>query len=150
MKQFILMLVVLLAVPVMAQAHCEMPCGIYDDSARYNMLEENIVTMEKAMNQITDLSKQADKNYNQIVRWVMTKENTADDFMEVVTQYFMTQRLKPIAEDMGQGYSDYITQLRYLHEMLIYAMKCKQTTDLQNIEMLRDLVGKSRDLYFKK
>ncbi len=150
MQRFVLFLTVFFVVPVMAQAHCQMPCGIYDDSARYNTLEEDITTMEKAMTQITDLSAQGEKNYNQIVRWVVTKENMADDFMEIVTQYFMTQRLKPTAADMGQEYNDYITQLKYLHEMLVYAMKCKQTTDQANIEKLRDLLGKSETLYFKQ
>ncbi len=150
MKRVVLFLVALIALPVLPWAHCQMPCGIYDDSARYDMLEENITTMEKSMTEITDLSAQGEKNYNQIVRWVITKENMADDFMEIVTQYFMTQRLKPTTADMGQEYDDYITQLKYLHEMLVYAMKCKQTTDMANIQKLKELVSASRELYFKK
>jgi len=150
MKHLALSIAALLMVPVMVPAHCEIPCGIYDDTARYDILEEHITTMEKSMNEIVSLSARGEKNYNQLIRWVMNKEDHADKFMEIVTQYFMTQRLKPVTADMGEKYSDYITQLKYLHEMLVYAMKCKQTTDLANIEKLRELVVVSRELYFKK
>jgi nickel superoxide dismutase len=105
--------------------------------------------MENSMTQITELSTKGEKNYNQIVRWVVNKENHADQFMNVVTRYFMTQRLKPTTADSGEKYNDYITQLKYMHEMLVYAMKCKQTTDHAHIEKLRELVSKSRELYFK-
>ena len=108
------------------------------------------MTIEKSMKKITELSAEGEKNYNQIVRWVMNKENHADQFMHVVTQYFMNQRLKPTASDAGENYDNFITQLKYMHEMLVNAMKCKQTTDMSLIEKLRELVSKSRELYFKK
>ena len=37
---------------VKASAHCEIPCGIYDDELRISMLNEHITTIEKSMNQI--------------------------------------------------------------------------------------------------
>ena len=131
------------------RAHCEIPCGIYDDSMRFDMLSEHITTIEKSMNKITELSAAGDKNYNQLVRWVVNKENHADQFMEIVTQYFLTQRIKPTAADTGEDYDSYVKQLTYFHEMLVYAMKCKQTVDKGHIEKLRQLVSNSRDLYFK-
>ena len=149
MKRLILFLAILFGLPVLSQAHCEIPCGIYDDAARYDMLEEHIMTIEKSMTKITELSAEGEKNYNQIVRWVMNKENHADQFMHVVTQYFMNQRLKPTATDTGENYDKYITQLKDMHEMLVNAMKCKQTTDKSHIEKLRELVSKSRELYFR-
>ena len=133
-----------------ARSHCEIPCGIYDDSMRYDMLSEHITTLEKSMNMITELSEAGDKNYNQLVRWIVNKENHADQFMEIVTQYFLTQRIKPTATDAGEAYNDYVKHLTYFHEMLVYAMKCKQTVDKANIDKLRELVKTSRELYFKK
>ncbi|MBN1213775.1 MAG: superoxide dismutase [candidate division Zixibacteria bacterium] len=133
-----------------ARSHCEIPCGIYDDSMRYDMLNEHIATIEKSMNMITELSAAGDKNYNQLVRWVVNKDDHADKFMEIVTQYFLTQRIKPTAVDAGNEYDDYVKHLTYFHEMLVYAMKCKQTVDKANINKLRELVGLSRDLYFKE
>lgn len=31
-----------------ASAHCEIPCGIYDDQMRVNMIGEHITTIEKS------------------------------------------------------------------------------------------------------
>src|SRR3990172_4563620 len=78
-----------------AFSHCEIPCGIYDDSARITMLEEDLTTLEKSIKEINGLSSQTPVNYNQIVRWVENKEHHADDIRHIVTQYFMAQRLKP-------------------------------------------------------
>jgi nickel superoxide dismutase len=41
-----------------AFAHCEIPCGIYDDHARIHMILEHVTTIEKSMNQITAISKE--------------------------------------------------------------------------------------------
>ena len=75
--------------------HCEIPCGIYDDEMRIKMMAEHITTLEKSMKEIMALSKAPAINYNQIVRWVMNKETHATEFQGIVTQYFMTQRIRP-------------------------------------------------------
>lgn len=145
----ILVIALIILVPALLKAHCQIPCGIYDDQARYDMMKEEITTMEKSMTTITELSSaEGDKNYNQLVRWINNKEDHANNFMEIVTQYFLTQRIKPVEPD-NEKYDDYITHLKYFHEMLVYAMKVKQTTDKANIEKLKDLVAKSEALYFK-
>jgi nickel superoxide dismutase len=79
-----------------AFAHCQIPCGIYDDAARFALLEEHVTTVEKAMKKIEELSAAQSPNYNQIVRWVGNKEHHADEISEIVTYYFMAQRLKPV------------------------------------------------------
>ena len=131
-------------------SHCQMPCGIYDDHMRINMIAEHITTIEKAMNQIIELSKEAKPNYNQIVRWVVTKENHAEELSHIVTYYFMTQRLKPVPMTDTKNYANYQHQLELLHHMLVYTMKTKQTTDLTFIEKLRELLKKFEEAYFGK
>ena len=101
MKRFVLFLVVLFVLPILSWSHCEIPCGIYDDEARYDMLKEHIVTMKISMTKINTLSMDDEKNYNQIVRWVTNKENHAEKFMHIVSQYFLNQRLKPISAESG-------------------------------------------------
>jgi nickel superoxide dismutase len=133
-----------------AWGHCEIPCGIYDDEARFAELEEHITTIEKAMTQITELSAAADKNYNQLVRWVTNKEDHAEQFQHIVWQYFLTQRIKPVAPDAGEAYDHYVAQTTNFHQMLVYAMKCKQTTDQANVVKLRELTAKARELYFQE
>ena len=139
-------LLVLIALRV--SSHCEIPCGIYDDEMRVKMIAENITTVEKSMNQIIELSGHDKQNLNQIVRWVQNKENHADEISHIVTQYFMTQRLKPVDADHSEEYMDYVNKLTLLHQMMVYSMKSKQTTDLANVEKLRSLLTSFKDAYF--
>jgi len=125
-------------------AHCEIPCGIYDDEMRVKMISEHIQTIEKSMNEIEKLENSGLSHHsNQLVRWIMNKEDHANQLQEIVTQYFMTQRIKFDTKD-------YDKKLGILHQMLVYAMKCKQTTDLENIEALKKLNKEFSDIYFKK
>ena len=130
-------------IAVQASAHCEIPCGIYDDEMRINLINEHIVTVEKCMIQIAELEKEEHHNPNQLVRWIMNKERHADEIQEIVSQYFMTQRIKSDTEN-------YEKKLGLLHQIFIYSMKCKQTTDLANVNKLKDLVNEFKTLYFKK
>jgi len=141
--QMLMMLGTLLFITSFVAAHCEIPCGIYDDEARMGLLAEHITTMEKSMKTIMDLQNTQPLNYNQLVRWIMNKENHADAFQEIVSRYFMTQRIKT---DMN----NYNKILTVLHRMLVYAMKCKQTTDLSHIETLRTLLKELQTLYLHK
>lgn len=129
-------------------AHCEIPCGIYDDQARIIMLEEHITTIEKSMKMITQLSDETPVNYNQLVRWITNKDDHAEQFQHIVWQYFMTQRIKPDDVEDGATLKSYNDKLACLHRMLVYAMKCMQTTDLANVETLKKLVDQFSDLYF--
>ncbi len=124
-----------------ASAHCQIPCGIYDDPMRIKMIAEHITTIEKSISQIKALEATQPINYNQLVRWVMNKEDHAGQIQEIVAQYFMTQRIKP--DD-----KDYPKKLILLDRMLIQAMKCKQTTDLSHVTTLRNLLKEFQDLYF--
>lgn len=109
-------------------AHCQIPCGIYDDQMRIHMMEEHVATIEKSMKMI-----EANENQNQTVRWVNNKEKHADELTQIVTYYFLTQRIKP-------GMDKYEENLKVLHEIMIYSMKAKQTTDLKNVEKLNELI----------
>ena len=133
-----------------AYSHCQMPCGIYDDEARFGAIAENITTIEKAMKEIERLSAEAKPNMNQIVRWVNTKEAHADELSETVTYYFMAQRVKLPEKGDAKAYSDYVKKLTLLHPMLIYAMKAKQTTDLANVQELRSLLDEFHKVYSGK
>lgn len=122
-------------------AHCEIPCGIYTDTMRIQMIEEDCQTIEKSMEQIKALSADPAANANQLIRWVANKEEHADKIQHVVTQYFMTQRIKP-------GDADYAEKLTLLHQMMIEAMKTKQTTDAVHVAKIRELSAAFAKLYF--
>ena len=141
--QILVIIAFIFALAANASAHCEIPSGIYDDQMRINLKKEHIGTIEKSMVQITALEKETPQNSNQLVRWIMNKEDHANQLQEIVTQYFMTQRIKLDAPN-------YEKKLGLLHQMLIFSMKCKQTTDTQNTDRLKNIVNEFEALYFAK
>lgn len=134
-------LLIVLAAGITAQvySHCQIPCGIYDDPARLKMIAEHTTTIEKSIKQIIALSETEPRDNNQIVRWVHNKERHADALTEIVTDYFLTQRIKPVGPDSPR-YKDYIRQLTLLHQMMQTSMKCKQTTDVSQVAKLKTLL----------
>lgn len=128
-------------------SHCQIPCGIYDDPARLKSLAEHITTIEKAMTEINTLSANPGPNANQLVRWINNKDDHADQFSEIVTYYFMAQRITPADKTDAQAWSRYIHQLTLLHQMLVTSMKCKQTIDPQNTRILRQLLDDFEKTY---
>lgn len=131
-----------------AFAHCEIPCGIYADSIRISLINEHITTIEKSMTQIVEISKSTTPNYNQLIRWVNNKEEHAKKIQEIVSQYFLHQRIKVVEKDQKEAYEKYQKHLGLLHKMLVYSMKAKQTTDLAFIEKLRTTVSDFEKAYF--
>ena len=131
------------------KAHCEIPCGIYGDSVRITLLYEHISTIEKSMNKINELSEAEEVNYNQLVRWVMNKEEHANKMQEIISQYFLHQRIKIKDISEKEAYSKYIEQLTQLHKLLVYAMNSKQTTDLKLIDSMRDILHAFEHNYFE-
>ena len=133
-----------------ADAHCQIPCGIYDDELRFTLLAEDITTIEKSMQQITALSAEGDKNYNQLVRWVTNKEEHADRFQRTIAEYFLTQRIKPVDAADEEEYSAYQRLVTLCHQMLVEAMKSKQTTDTAHPARLRELLSAFREAYLEE
>ncbi|WP_457625334.1 superoxide dismutase [Ni] [Persephonella sp.] len=134
-----------------SSAHCEIPCGIYDDHLRIHLLKEHIGTMEKSIKKIKELSKKDDPySENQLVRWIMNKEKHATEFQQIVWQYFLTQRTKPAIPEEKEKYNRYIRQIELLHKLSFYAMKVKQNTDTKYTQKLRDLLSEFEKLYFNK
>jgi nickel superoxide dismutase len=123
-----------------AGAHCQIPCGIYDDAARIKEMKEHVTTIEKSMKEIISIKPDSPQNNNQLVRWVNNKEAHADKLTEIVTYYFMAQRIKPDAEE-------YDAKLKTLHAIIIESMKAKQTVELAHVEKLRSLISKFEHLY---
>lgn len=142
---------VVLAVMAMAgyriYAHCEIPCGIYDDPMRMKMIDEHIRTIAKSIHEIGHLEEDAKPNANQLTRWIINKDNHADQLQEIVTQYFMTQRLKPVAPG-APGYDKYVKELTLLHALLVEVMKSKQTVDPATAKKMEELSAEFAKSYF--
>lgn len=138
----------LLLTSQLAHAHCEIPCGIYGDSIRITLLYEHIATIEKSMSEIDKLSKAEVIDYNQLVRWITNKEEHANKIQDIVSQYFLHQRIKIVDISDTEGYRKYTEQLTLLHQLSVYAMKAKQSTDTAYIQKLQDTVHLFEHSYF--
>lgn len=153
MKRTLLLLSAIISFTIITKsvsAHCEVPCGIYHDELRIEMIKEHIQTIEKAMNQINEIENSKTINYNQLVRWVNTKEKHAELIQEIADQYFLTQRVKFADPSEKEKYTKYIEQLTYLHQLIVYSMKTKQSTDLKQVDNLRNALAKFEEAYFGK
>lgn len=132
-----------------AAAHCEIPCGIYGDEMRLDMIAEHITTVEKSITMIVELSKDTEANFHQLARWIVNKEEHANYIQDIVSQYFLTQRIA-VPDPRDRAAQDkYVRQIQLLHQMLVHAMKTKQSVDLANVERLRSLLKEFREVYLQ-
>ena len=114
---------IMLALPQSMQAHCQVPCGIYDDYARVQSMLEDTATVEKAATMIAQLAGKSDaQSLNQIVRWVNNKESHAQKVISTISDYFLTQRV-------NSSQSDYVERLKRHHAVIVAAMAAKQNAD---------------------
>jgi nickel superoxide dismutase len=119
-----------------ARAHCQVPCGIYDDPARVVQLREDAATIAKAVTSILELSTKHDPEaMNQTVRWINTKEEHASNIIEVVSVYFLTQKVKEVPRG-AEGYDAYLASLADHHAVMRAAMKTKQTVNQESVKAL--------------
>ena len=119
---------------------------IRDSAMRVKMIEEHTLTILKSMNYIktnqNDLQQQ-----NQVTRWIMNKEQHAQEIQEIISEYFLTQRIK-LKDGSKESKDLYHAQLAVLHSILLDAMKCKQTIDTSITNSLLENLNKFVNLYF--
>ena len=132
------------------QAHCQVPCGIYNDHGRIDAMLEDVTTITKAIAQINELSQQHNAiSFNQATRWVSTKEEHASHIITTVAEYFLTQKVKAVPAS-DTGYQAYLQSLALHHHVMRAAMKTKQTVDPKSAAALREAVEELGKLYPKK
>ncbi len=116
------------------QAHCQVPCGIYDDGARVIQMLEDAKTVEKATAMLAELSDKTDaQSVNQKVRWVNNKEIHAQNVIATISDYFLTQRVK-------SSQKDYTDRLVKHHSIIVAAMKAKQSASPENAKALTEAI----------
>lgn len=124
----------LLAFPQPALSHCQIPCGIYDDHARVQSMLEDAATVEKSAQLIAELTAKSDaQSQNQLIRWVVNKDQHAQSIISTISDYFLTQRVKPSQED-------YVERLKAHHVVIIAAMKAKQNADAEYAKDLKESI----------
>merc|ERR1719502_1832594 len=130
-----------------ARAHCQVPCGIFDDAARVAALKEDASTIRKAMVQIEELNSASDAlSFNQATRWVMTKEDHASAIIDKVATYMLAQRVKP---ELFEDTSAYHEALVAHHKVMQAAMKGKQVVDTAACDALDHAIEDLAPMYIK-
>ena len=130
-------------------AHCQVPCGIYDDAVRIIQIREHVTTIEKAMKQIDQLTNDetSAQNMNQLVRWINTKEEHATFIQSIIADYFLAQRIKP-KQNNEPGRQQYVDQTLLLQQIIVAAMKSKQTMGKSEPGLVSILLNQFVELYF--
>lgn len=127
-----------------ARAHCQVPCGIFDEAARIKALQEDTTTIAKAQKLMNELAGKDDaQSKQQFVRWTVEKEKHAQRIMETIADYFVAQRIKPVAkpgddasDEEKAKYADYLQNLADHHAVTFAAMKTKHSADPKTAETL--------------
>lgn len=114
-----------------ADAHCQIPCGIYADAAEVAALTVDADTVIKACTMINELAGKTDaQSSQQMVRWVMNKETHAQAVIESISNYFLTQRVRT-------DQADYAVRLAEHHAVIVAAMKAKQNASVDTARALK-------------
>eukprot|EP00469_Lotharella_globosa_P007832 CAMPEP_0167779080 /NCGR_PEP_ID=MMETSP0111_2-20121227/4615_1 /TAXON_ID=91324 /ORGANISM="Lotharella globosa, Strain CCCM811" /LENGTH=216 /DNA_ID=CAMNT_0007669465 /DNA_START=43 /DNA_END=693 /DNA_ORIENTATION=+ len=124
--------------------HCQVPCGIFDDPKTVAEVKEAATTIRKAMVQINELSKSmSPQNFNQMTRWVMTKEEHCGKIITIIGEYCLCQRVKPVgaAKSPFKSEKDFVDALKAHHYVMIAAMKAKQSVDVKAAGALEHAIG---------
>ena len=72
-----------------------------------------------------------------------SKETHAQNIQNIVSQYFLTQRIK-------QSSKNYENQLITLHQLLVSIMKCKQNVTKDHVKRSSELLNDFIEFYFDK
>ena len=123
--------------------HCQVPCGIYTDQLRFEQMLEDTKTIAKSIASVETIAQamkngeHSPTNFNQMTRWINTREDHASKIQKTIADYFLTQRIK-------ESNKDYTSQLITAHKVMVAAMKCKQDAKPDTAEALKKAIF---DLY---
>ena len=140
-----------------ARNHCQVPCGIYDDGRRFEELKEDARSVAKAVSEINGHAEQVSfggnkeavaYHMNQSVRWIDTKEESAQNIQKTVAEYFLTQKVKDVARG-EEGYFEYLEKLAVHHRLMRRAMDAKQRADATTAKKLTEAILELEAVYGK-
>ncbi|KAL7453893.1 hypothetical protein ACHAWC_005531, partial [Mediolabrus comicus] len=132
--------------------HCQVPCGIFDDPAIVAEIKQAAETIRKAMVQSNELhaglaAESSAQSLNQMMRWVMTKEEHAKKIISLVAEYCLCQRVK---KEIFASDKDYVDALKAHHAVMQSAMKCKQSVDTAVADALDHAIADFAKMYTKE
>ncbi|KIC74904.1 hypothetical protein DB41_IB00370 [Neochlamydia sp. TUME1] len=133
MKKTILVqgIIVLLCHTGSLMAHCQMPCGIYHDELVFNQIDQYIETMYKGITELNNSKFSTPFERNNFIRWVKLKDSASDEIANLITEYFLQQKIKPAEADTPK-------RLISAHKMLFELTAIKQNVNIKMIEAFAD------------
>lgn len=114
-----------------AYAHCQMPCGIYHDDMVFSEIDQYIETTVKGIAVMKSNKFESLEEHNEFVRWVIQKENSSNTVAELITKYFLQQKIKVGEEDTTK-------QLVSAHKLLFLLVQIKQHADIKIVKQFYD------------
>jgi nickel superoxide dismutase len=107
--------------------HCQMPCGIYHDDMVYDQIDQFVETVFKGISVLNESKFSSVKDKNEFVRWVVQKEKCCDETANIITVYFLQQKIKPNEPDT-------VKKLVSAHKLLFLLVSIKQNSDLEFVK----------------
>ena len=126
--------------PTSLEAHCQMPCGIYHDDMVYDRIDQYVETMVKAMSMLKKNDFANPDESNRFVRWVIQKETASDEIAQILTAYFLQQKIKP-------GEADTAARLESAHRLLFLLVAIKQNTDVAIVDQFGEEWDKFKNMF---
>lgn len=112
-------------------AHCQMPCGIYHDDMVYDQIDQFVETVYKGISVLNESKFSSVKERNEFVRWVGEKESACTEAANLITVYFLQQKIKP-------GEDDTVKRLTSAHKLLFLLVAIKQNPDLEYVKQFNE------------
>jgi len=124
------------------------PCGIFDDPVRVELMKEDAATVRKAMVQINELAgAPSAQSLNQATRWIIVKEDSAKNIITTVSEYMLAQRVK---KELFTDDAEYQQALVAHHVLMQAAVKTKQVVDVAACDVLDHAIADVGVMYTKK
>lgn len=112
-------------------AHCQMPCGIYHDDMVYDQIDQYVETVYKGITVLNESKFTTPKERNEFVRWVNEKETSSNEAANLITVYFLQQKIKP-------GEDDTVKRITSAHKLLFLLVAIKQNSDLEYVKQFNE------------
>ncbi|WP_191601956.1 superoxide dismutase, Ni [Marinomonas algicola] len=123
-----------------AQAHCDIPCKIYDPSTA-QLAALSCVRLMDLIQEIEGKDDMRVADYSQIARLVSEKESASTEVKEAVSVIWGDYFKEPQFEQVPNMH-------RLAHNIMVQASKCKQNIDRKEGEALVELVNEFAEAFW--
>ncbi|MFT6509429.1 MAG: nickel superoxide dismutase [Parvibaculaceae bacterium] len=123
-----------------AQAHCDVPCKVYDPAPAL-IAALSVIRMADIMAEAEAKDSSALEKANTLTRCVMTKEEEAEKVKHEVRVIWGDYFKAPQLEEYPQVHD-------LVHQIMMKGSACKQTANRENGEALLELVNQFAEIFW--